>query len=132
VLKEAVMWKLAPVLVLLAAPVAADPIEGIWRTAPDPQGRIGHVRIAPCESGLCGVIVRAFDTAGRPVDSPDVGRTVIWDTEPVAAGLYEGRVYSPGRQRSYESRLTLRGDSLLVEGCMMGQCRGGEPWARLD
>lgn len=126
------MTRLALLLAFVATPTWADPIEGLWQTAPDPQGRIGIVRIAPCESGFCGVIVEAKETSGRRLDSSDVGRTVIWDTAPAGPGLYEGRVYSPGRQRSYESRLTLSGDRLLVEGCMLGQCRGGEPWVRVD
>lgn len=125
---------LALVLALAAhaAPALADPLEGLWRTAPDPQGRTGFVRIAPCGAMLCGRLERAVDSAGRPVASPDIGRLVIWDTRPQGARTYAGRVYSPGRNAEYDSRLTLSGDSLLVEGCLLGTCRGGVPWTRAD
>jgi uncharacterized protein (DUF2147 family) len=126
------MRRLALLLAFLAAPVAADPLEGLWRTAPDPQGRSGFVGVEPCGPALCGRLLRAVDEGGREVATPEVGRLVLWDTVPQGAGTYRGRVYSPGRNAEYDSRLTLRGDSLLVEGCMLGQCRGGEPWARVD
>ena len=115
-----------------AAPALSDPLEGLWRTAPDVSGRIGFIRIAPCGAVLCGTLERAVNTAGRPVASPDIGRRVIWDTVPQGARTYRGRVYSPGRNAEYDSRLTLSGDSLLVEGCLLGTCRGGEPWRRAD
>ncbi len=119
-------------LLALAAPAAADPLEGLWRTAPDVNGRIGIVRVAPCGRALCGTLERATDPAGRPLASSDIGRRVIWDTVPRGAGVYRGRVYSPARNAEYDSRLTLSGDRLLVEGCLLGQCRGGEPWTRVD
>ena len=119
-------------LLLLTAPAAADPLEGLWRTAPDPQGRTGFVRIEPCGAALCGTLLRALDPAGREVRTPEVGRLVIWDTMPQGSRTYRGRVYSPGRNAEDDSRLTLSGDRLLVEGCLLGQCRGGEPWVRVD
>ena len=124
--------RVAFLLALLAGPVAADPLEGLWRTAPDPQGRTGFVQIEPCGAAFCGRLLRAVDERGREVATPEVGRMVLWDTVPQGTGTYRGRVYSPGRNAEYDSRLTLRGDSLLVEGCLLGQCRGGAPWARAD
>ena len=123
---------LALALALLAGTAAADPLEGLWRTAPDVQGRIGFVRIAPCGAMLCGRLERATDEAGAPVADPHLGRLVIWDTVPQGARTYHGRVYSPGRNAEYDSRLTLSPEGLLVEGCLLGQCRGGALWSRVD
>lgn len=120
------------VLALAGMPAWADPLEGLWRTAPDVNGNVGFVRIASCGAALCGTLERAVDGSGRAVASAGIGRRVIWDTVPQGANTYRGRVYSPGRNAEYESRLTLSGGRLLVEGCMLGQCRGGEPWARVD
>jgi uncharacterized protein (DUF2147 family) len=123
---------LLTVLALLAPPAWADPLEGLWRTAPDIDGRIGFVRIAPCGAMLCGTLEAATDVQGRRLTTPDIGRRLIWDTVLQGANTYRGRVYSPARQAEYDSRLTLSGDRLLVEACLLGQCRGGEPWARVD
>ena len=110
----------------------ADPLEGLWRTAPDIDGHVGLVRIAPCGSALCGTLTESTDASGAPYASPDLGRQVLWDTVPQGASTYRGRVYSPGRNAEYDSRLTLSDQGLLVEGCLLGQCRGGKLWERVD
>lgn len=122
----------AVILSALGGAAWADPLEGLWRTAPDLNGRIGSVRIAPCGTMLCGTLEAATDAAGRAVASSDIGRRVIWDAVPQGAGIYRGRVYSPGLGAQYDSRLILSGDSLRVEACLLDQCRGGEPWTRVD
>ncbi len=122
----------ALLLALGAGGAWADPLEGLWRTAPDVNGHVGLVRIAPCGPALCGTLVEATDASGARWTSPDLGRQVIWDTVPQGARTYRGRVYSPGRNAEYGSRLTLSAQGLLVEGCMLGQCRGGSLWQRVD
>ncbi len=122
----------ALLLVLAGGAVSADPLEGLWRTAPDVNGHQGLVRIAPCGNAFCGTLISATDATGRPYASPDIGRQVIWDTVPQGAQTYRGRVYSPGRNAEYDSRLTLSTQGLLVEGCLLGQCRGGALWQRVD
>ena len=123
---------LALLLALVAGTASADPLEGLWRTAPDVDGHVGVVRVAPCGPALCGTLISASDASGSSWASPDVGRQVIWDTVPQGANSYRGRVYSPGRNAEYDSRLTLLAQGLLVEGCLLGQCRGGALWQRVD
>ena len=70
---------IAALLAVLAAPaVAADPVEGMWQTQPDDNGRFAHVRIYPCEDKLCGVLERAFEADGAPRKSDAVGKRMIW------------------------------------------------------
>ena len=123
---------LALLFALGAGAAWADPLEGLWRTAPDVNGHVGLVRVAPCGTALCGTLVGATDASGAPWASPDIGRQVIWATVPQGASTYRGRVYSPGRNREYDSRLTLSAQGLLVEGCLLGQCRCGALWLRVD
>ena len=47
---------------MASGPAQADPIEGLWRTAPDDHGDIGYIRVGDCGTGYCGVLERA-DTA---------------------------------------------------------------------
>jgi uncharacterized protein (DUF2147 family) len=124
------MKSLTLALFLLASAASADPLEGLWRTIPDDNGNSGLIEIAPCGEALCGTLIRAFDASGAEVDTPNIGRQLIWDTVPTGGGEYRGRVYSPDRDQEYNSRLQLTGDSLSVSGCFLGICREGGVWTR--
>ncbi len=115
---------------LLTLPALADPLEGDWRTANDDDGNSGLIRIAPCGAQLCGTLIKAFASDGREITTPNIGRKLIWDTEPSGGGVYKGMVYSPDRDAEYRSKLVLDGDSLSVSGCRFGICREGGVWTR--
>ncbi|MFA7433809.1 MAG: DUF2147 domain-containing protein [Gemmobacter sp.] len=113
-----------------AAPAAADPALGIWRTSPDDNGNSGHVRIAPCGDRICGTLIRAFDGAGQQVSSDNIGRAIVWDMVPRGGGQYrDGKVWAPDRNRTYNARMQLQGDVLDVSGCVLGICRATR-WQR--
>lgn len=123
---------LAGALALIAGAAAADPVLGTWKTAPDDNGHFGHVQIAPCGPAFCGVLVRAFDGAGKPLESPNVGKRIVWDMQNKGDGRYaDGKVWSPDRDKTYNSRMRLSGDSLSVSGCVLGICRDGGTWSRV-
>jgi uncharacterized protein (DUF2147 family) len=114
---------------------AADDLMGDWRTAPDDNGNTGIVRVVQCGQSLCGTLVQAFDAAGAPMESENVGRQIIWDTNPTGEpGEYRGMVYAPDRDRNYRSRLQLSGNAVSVSGCVMGGaiCREGGRWQRVN
>jgi uncharacterized protein (DUF2147 family) len=112
---------------------AADPVEGVWKTAPQDDGSFGHVEIRPCGAAFCGTLVRAFDGAGAEVDSPNVGKRIVWDMMAAGDGKYdEGKVWSPDRDKTYNSRMELSGGGLSVKGCVLGICRDGGTWTRVD
>lgn len=77
------------------------------------------------------MLVGAFGPDGAEIESPEIGRQIIWDTVPQGDGTYRGRVYSPDRDQEYSSRLVLQGDALSVSGCVLGICREGGTWARV-
>ncbi|MBM1220834.1 DUF2147 domain-containing protein [Ponticoccus sp. SC2-23] len=118
------------VLVLSAGAALADPLEGTWRTAPDDNGNTGLIEVAPCGTALCGTLVAAFDGGGAQVSSPNVGRLIISETQAQGGGEYRGKVWSPDRDQTYNSRLRLQGDTLSVSGCVLGICRDGGTWQR--
>lgn len=124
---------LAAILALGAgAALAADPIEGIWQTAKDDNGNYGHIEVTSCGPAFCGVLIRSFDSAGAPLESDNIGKQIIWDMVPYGDGLYDdGKIWSPDRDKTYNSDLTITGDSLTVRGCVFGICRDGGTWTRV-
>lgn len=116
-----------------AGAAGADPVEGIWKTKPDDNGNFGHVQIEPCGQAFCGTLVKAFDGAGKEIESPNVGKKIVWDMVAYPDGLYDdGKIWSPDRDKTYSSDMTLSGDSLSVRGCVFGICRDGGTWARVN
>ncbi len=123
---------LAAVLALTGTAAFADPVEGTWKTKPDDNGNYGHVRIQPCGPAFCGTLVKAFDGSGAEIDSPNVGRQIVWDMVAYGDGVYDdGKIYSPDRDKTYNGEMTLSGNGLTVRGCVLGICRDGGTWTRV-
>ena len=119
-------------LALLAGTAFADPVEGVWQTRKDDNGNFGHVEVKPCGPAFCGTLVRAFDGAGKEIESPNVGKRIVWDMVAYPDGFYDdGKIWSPDRDKTYNGDMTLAGDSLKVRGCVLGICRDGGTWARV-
>ncbi|MBY6046561.1 DUF2147 domain-containing protein [Vannielia litorea] len=117
---------------LVAAPAwAADPLEGLWRTAKDDNGNSGLVQVKPCGGGLCGTLIKAYGPGGKEIKSENVGRQIISQTQPSGGGQYKGKVYSPDRGKTYNSKLVLSGSTLKVSGCVLGICRDGGTWKKV-
>lgn len=117
----------------LAAPALADPIYGTWKTIPDDNGNFGHIQVAACGAKICGKLVKSFDGAGQSIASENNGRNIIWDMEAQGGGSYGGgKVWSPDRDKTYNSKLELSGNKLKVSGCVLGICRDGGTWTRVN
>lgn len=123
---------IAAALSLFATAAAADPVEGIWKTKPDDNGNFGHVEIKPCGNAFCGTLIKAFDAGGNAMESPNVGRKIVWDMVPYGNGFYDdGQVYAPDRDKTYNAEMQLQGNGLTVSGCVLGICRKGGTWTRV-
>ncbi|MEM1362239.1 MAG: DUF2147 domain-containing protein [Pseudomonadota bacterium] len=118
---------------LMASMADADPVAGLWKTQPDDGGAVGVVDIAPCGQALCGTLAQAFDSSGnRVTDAPTLGRQIIWDMQPLGGGNYgKGKIWAPDRDKTYNSKMTLTGNSLKVSGCVVGICRS-QVWTRVQ
>lgn len=122
----------AGALMFAATMAFADPVEGIWQTKKDDNGNFGHVEVKPCGPAFCGELIKSFDSAGQPTESPNIGRQIIWDMVAYGDGRYDdGKVYSPDRDKTYNSDMQLTGDKLAVRGCVLGICRDGGTWSRV-
>jgi uncharacterized protein (DUF2147 family) len=119
----------------LATPAfAADPVEGIWKTKPDDNNNFGYVQIAPCGERFCGVLIKSFGSDGNEMQSPNVGKNIVWDMVAQGDGHYgSGKVWSPDRDKTYNSKMLLKGDVLDVSGCVLGGliCRAST-WTRVQ
>lgn len=119
-------------LLAFAAPAFADPLQGMWRTARDDNGNSGIIQVAPCGNALCGTLLQSFDAGGNELATDNIGRQIISQTVPQGDGAYRGKVWSPDRDKTYNSRLQLNGDTLSVSGCVLGICRDGGTWTRVQ
>ncbi len=122
-------------LLAMTGAALADDLMGDWRTAPDDNGNTGIIRITQCGQSLCGTLIQAFDSSGASVETDNVGRQIVWETNPTGEpGEYRGMIYAPDRDRNYRSRLQLSGNSLSVSGCVLGGavCREGGAWQRAN
>lgn len=118
-------------LTLLAGPAAAQEVRGLFQTAPNDDGNVGHVEFYDCGGLTCGKLVRSFDSSGTPIASPNAGKNIVWDMQDQGGGKYtKGRIWDPGADKTYRSKMALEGDRLKVSGCIGPICRGNT-WVRL-
>ncbi|WP_424931616.1 DUF2147 domain-containing protein [Amaricoccus macauensis] len=123
----------AAVAIAFAAPAfASDPIVGLWRTNQYENGDSGLINIEPCGSKICGTLVETFKPSGQSFASKNIGRQIITETTASGGGTYEGKIYAPGADQTFVSRLELSGDTLSVYGCKLGICRSGGTWTRVE
>ncbi len=114
-----------------SAAFAGDAVEGMWKTKADDNGNRGLIKISACGPALCGVLVKSFDKDGAEWASPNIGKKIIWDMMAEGDGNYGGgKIWSPDRDKTYSSKMTLSGDTLAVKGCVIGICRDGGTWTR--
>lgn len=120
--------------IAMGGAASADPIFGTWQTIGDDNGNYGHIQVRDCgDRGICGTLVRSFDSAGNTLETENIGRAIIWDMEADGGGAYSGgKVWSPDRDKTYTSKLQLSGNSLSVQGCVFGICRDGGTWRRVN
>ena len=118
---------------LMAGAAAADPVYGTWKTIADDNGNFGHIKMAACGSKICGTLIKSFGSNGAEIASDDNGKKIIWDMKSDGGGAYSGgKVWSPDRDKTYNSRMQLSGNSLNIMGCVMGVCRDGGTWSRVN
>ncbi len=112
------------------AALAADPVEGVWKTEVD-DGAYAHIAIKSCGADVCGTIAKAFDASGE-IQSPNVGKRIVWDMTPEGGGKYgSGKIWRPSNDKVYRSKMALNGNSLKVSGCIGPICLG-QTWTRVQ
>jgi len=128
--------KLTIALLAAAAPALAfaGPADGVWQTEKNKQGGYLEVTIAPCTSDsalTCGKISRAFNKDGEDPAYPDLGKPIIEGMKNDGGASYSGgTIWDPEDNKTYSSKMTVKGDDLDVEGCVTIFCQG-QDWKRV-
>ena len=117
-------------VILSTGAALADPALGRWATQADDNGNRGIIDMAMCGNRLCGTLIESRRANGEVFQSANNGRQIVWDMEPRGNGSYrDGQIYAPDRDRTSASNMTLSGDTLSVEGCVLFFCRA-QTWTR--
>jgi len=92
---------LGAIATLIAVPAfAQDALPGTYKTQPGDEGSFGHVEIYACETSICGVIRKAFDGSGAEIESANIGKKMIWNTEADGGDAYSGgKIWAPDRDK---------------------------------
>ena len=121
---------IAALMALAASSALGASAEGVWVTQPDKKGGFAHIQAHSCGAALCGTVLRAFDSEGREITTPNVGKRVFWDMRPVADGRYKGRAWVPAHGREYDGVMKVSGDRMKVSGCLGPVCQS-QTWRRV-
>ena len=125
--------RLSSIVLAICLPVivAADPIVGVWKTEPDRKNLISHIKITACGDKFCGRILSAYDSSGKEVQTPNIGKKLFWDLAGEGGGKYGGgEFWVPLINVDAVPQMTLQGDKLLVKGCEHEIC-AHQTWSRL-
>ncbi|SLN14876.1 DUF2147 domain-containing protein [Ruegeria meonggei] len=116
---------------LMPALAAADPIVGVWKTEPDRKNLTSHIKITACGKSFCGQIQSAYDSSGKEVQTPNIGKKLFWDVSSQGDGAYGGgEFWVPLINVDAVPQMTLQGDTLKVKGCEHHLC-AHQTWTRL-
>lgn len=119
----------AALVVGLAGAASADPVMGVWKTQVD-DGAYAHVTFSKCGAALCGAISRTFNASGE-YKSENIGKKLVWDMSPNGGGKYSGgKIWQPSTGKVYKSKMTLKGSTLKVAGCVGPICKK-QTWSRV-
>jgi uncharacterized protein (DUF2147 family) len=114
------------------AAFAGDP-SGLWRTQPGDTGGHLQVEVASCGANICGHIKAAIDKDG--IADPDyehLGKQMLFDLAPDGENKWDdGEVWAPDDDKMYSANIELKGDVLVLEGCVFFFCRA-QDWKRVE
>ena len=118
---------LIAVLTAFATQTLADDVFGIWKSEPGETGGFITVKVQACGARICGTI---FEVVGNKNKEPE-GKIIIKDMTADGGGKYSGgTIWTPDTNKTYKSKMNLKGDNLAVKGCVAFICRS-QDWTRL-
>lgn len=104
---------------------------GIWAMS---NGKV-TVQVTQCGGQLCGKIVRLKEPIskidGKPKvdrENPDpalrkrplIGLSILGGMKPAGSDQWKGTIYNPDDGKTYSATVKLDGDSMQVQGCVLG------------
>lgn len=107
--------------------------DGTWKTEAGDDGGYLEVTVGPCATDAgktCGKISKAFNKQGADPSYANLGKLMIENMESDGATKYSGgTIWDPEDNKTYSSKMTVKGDMLDVEGCVSIIC-SGQHWTR--
>lgn len=129
-----VRFTMVAALALAPALAAADGVDGVWKTGANSKGGYLEITMAPCSADAsltCGTITRAFNSAGEDPGYANLGKIIVKDMKADGDSAFlDGTIWDPEDGETYDSKMTLKGDELDVEGCVAIFC-SGQDWTRV-
>jgi uncharacterized protein (DUF2147 family) len=132
------------VVTLAAAPAAhaqSQEAQGTWS-----MGKV-TVKVDDCGGNLCATIVGLKEPIskidGKPKvdrENPDeskrkrplIGLTVMNGMKPAGEGIWKGKIYNPDDGKTYSATVKLSGDTMKVQGCVLGVLCKTNNFARVN
>lgn len=117
-------------------PALAAEATGTWLR----ENGASRVKMAACGAALCGTIVWQKEPSldkNNPEEGqrsrPLVGVRVFYDMKPNGENKWAGKAYNPEDGKTYTGNMTLEGDKLTTQGCVLGGliCRS-VGWSRVN
>jgi uncharacterized protein (DUF2147 family) len=112
----------------------ASEADGVWKTEANDEGAYLEVTIGPCDSDssrTCGKISNAFTKRGPDPKYEHTGKLMIKGMKANNGTSYSGgTIWDPEDNKTYSSKMNLKGEDLDVEGCVTILCRG-QHWTRV-
>lgn len=115
-MKKSLTLAAAFVLATIMPALAADVTSGEWLR----DTGASHIKFAKCGQYLCGTITWLKDPANSPAQ---VGQKVFYDMKQLNDTTWEGKAFNPEDGKEYAGKMTLKGDTLLTEGCVLFICK---------
>lgn len=126
---------LGAALALAPAVAMAGAADGVWKTASNDKGGYLLVTMAPCASNAsltCGTISKAFKATGEDPAYANLGKQIVMNMQADGASSFSGgTIWDPENDKTYNSKMTVSGDTLDVEGCITFFC-SGQDWTRVN
>jgi uncharacterized protein (DUF2147 family) len=111
----------------------AQDVTGVWKTEANDEGSYLEVEIAPCGEALCGTIIGAKNVSGTVNETYEhLGKPMVTDMVPDGTNEWtDGEIWDPSEDKRYNSNMELKGEVLVVEGCILFFCKG-QDWTRVN
>ncbi|GLR49941.1 DUF2147 domain-containing protein [Shinella yambaruensis] len=107
-------WIAAALLIVPGAALAAEPIEGTWKTASGETAAI-----AKCGGSFC-ITLKTGKFAGKRIGKLEG-----------AGADYTGSITDPAADKTYSGSGSVSGNSLKMKGCVLKVLCKSQTWSRL-
>lgn len=107
-------WIVAALMILPGAALAAEPIEGNWKTASG-----ATAAIAKCGGSFC-ITLKSGKFAGKRIGKLDG-----------SGADYSGSITDPETDKTYSGSGAVSGNSLKMKGCVLAVLCKSQTWTRL-